>query len=55
MTNLFAARSQMALSLAFHIIFACIGMAMPFLMAVSQFLFLRSEKPSLQGVGQRLG
>jgi len=30
MTDLFAARSQMAISLGFHIIFAAIGIAMPF-------------------------
>ena len=41
MEDLLAARSQMALSLGFHIVFACIGMAMPFLMAVSHFRWLR--------------
>lgn len=44
MTDLFAARTQMALSLGFHIIFACIGMAMPFLMAVSHWKWLRTKK-----------
>lgn len=29
MTDLLAARSQMAMSLAFHIVFACAGIAMP--------------------------
>jgi cytochrome d ubiquinol oxidase subunit I len=42
MDDLFAARSQMALSLGFHIIFSCIGMVMPFFMAVSHFQWLRS-------------
>lgn len=42
MDNLLAARSQMALSLGFHIVFACIGMAMPFLMATSHWLHLRT-------------
>jgi len=32
MDDLMAARSQMAMSLAFHIIFAAIGIAMPLLM-----------------------
>lgn len=40
--NLLAARSQMALSLGFHIIFASIGMAMPFLMALSHFRWLKT-------------
>jgi cytochrome bd ubiquinol oxidase subunit I len=45
MEDLLAARSQMAVSLGFHIIFASIGMAMPFLMAVSHFRWLRTGKP----------
>src|ERR1700730_12424751 len=44
MNDFMAARSQMALSLAFHIIFSCIGMVMPFFMAVSHCYFLRSGK-----------
>ncbi len=44
MENLLAARMQMAVSLGFHIIFSCIGMAMPFLMAISGFQYLRSGK-----------
>lgn len=44
MTDLLAARSQMALSLGFHIIFACIGMAMPFLMAISHWRWIRTGK-----------
>jgi hypothetical protein len=36
MNDLFFARSQMGMSLAFHIIFAVIGMAMPLLMAISE-------------------
>jgi len=35
LNNLFFARSQVEMSLAFHIVFAVIGMAMPLLMAVS--------------------
>ncbi|HTF19053.1 MAG TPA: cytochrome ubiquinol oxidase subunit I [Chryseolinea sp.] len=42
MDDILAARLQMALSLGFHIIFACIGMVMPFFMAVSHFLWLRT-------------
>lgn len=44
MDNLIAARSQMALSLGFHIIFSCIGMVMPFFMATSHYLWLRTKK-----------
>ena len=42
MSNLFAARSQMAMSLAFHIVFAVVGMGMPLLMALSEWRWLRS-------------
>lgn len=44
MDNFLAARSQMAVSLGFHIIFACIGMVMPFFMAMSHFLYLKTNK-----------
>ena len=44
MEDLLAARAQMALSLGFHIIFAAIGMAMPFLMAVSHYRWIRTGK-----------
>lgn len=42
MDDLLAARSQMALSLGFHIIFACIGMVMPFFMATAHYKYLKS-------------
>src|SRR3954469_17812312 len=45
MTDLFAARSQVAISLGFHIIFGPLGMAMPFLMATSHGIWLRSKQP----------
>ncbi|MBN7817339.1 cytochrome ubiquinol oxidase subunit I [Algoriphagus pacificus] len=45
MEDLFAARSQMALSLGFHIIFACIGMVMPFFMATSHYKYLKTGNP----------
>ncbi|KQN33341.1 cytochrome BD ubiquinol oxidase subunit I [Pedobacter sp. Leaf41] len=44
MDDFLAARSQMALSLGFHIIFSCIGMVMPFFMAVSHYKWLRSNQ-----------
>ena len=43
MTDLLAARSQMAMSLAFHIIFAAIGIAMPLLMIIAEWLWLRTK------------
>ncbi|WP_343522242.1 cytochrome ubiquinol oxidase subunit I [Pedobacter sp.] len=42
MDDFIAARSQMALSLGFHIIFSCIGMVMPFFMAVSHYKWLKT-------------
>ncbi|HEX8772455.1 MAG TPA: cytochrome ubiquinol oxidase subunit I [Pyrinomonadaceae bacterium] len=44
MSDLLAARSQMAMSLAFHIVFAAIGIAMPLLMVVSEFFYLRTRE-----------
>jgi len=45
MTDLLAARAQMAISLGFHIVFAIIGMAMPALMVAAEGRFLRSGDP----------
>lgn len=39
MDDLLAARLQMSVSLGFHIIFACIGMTMPFLMAIAEWKY----------------
>ena len=41
--DLLAARSQMAVSLAFHIVFASIGMGLPVLMAVAEWRWLRTR------------
>jgi cytochrome bd ubiquinol oxidase subunit I len=35
MTDLLAARSQMAISLGFHIVFATAGIAMPLMMVIA--------------------
>lgn len=43
MDDFLAARLQMALSLGFHIIYACIGMVMPFFMAISHLQWLRTN------------
>jgi cytochrome bd ubiquinol oxidase subunit I len=45
MDPLLAARWQMGLSLAFHIVFAVIGMAMPVMMVVSEAWWLRTRDP----------
>ena len=44
MDDLLAGRLQMAFSLGFHIIFACIGMVMPFLMASAQWRYLKTRQ-----------
>jgi len=45
MENLDFARLQMAFTLGFHIIFACIGMVMPFFMVVSHRKWLNTRDP----------
>ena len=44
MDDFLAARLQMAFSLGFHIVFACIGMVMPFFMSVAHFYWLKTRK-----------
>lgn len=45
MDNLLAARGQMAMSLAFHIIFSAIGIGLPLLMVIAEGLWLRGGQP----------
>jgi cytochrome d ubiquinol oxidase subunit I len=45
MQDVLFARLQMGLSLAFHIVFAAIGIAMPVLMVVAEVLWLRARHP----------
>jgi cytochrome bd ubiquinol oxidase subunit I len=47
MSDLLAARSQMAISLAFHIIFAAAGIAMPLMMVIAEGRWLRSRDAAL--------
>src|SRR4030095_10093219 len=47
MSDLLAARSQMAISLAFHIIFAAAGIAMPLMMVIAEARWLRSRDAAL--------
>jgi cytochrome d ubiquinol oxidase subunit I len=53
MTDLFAARSQMAMSLGFHIIFAVIGMSMPALMVIAEWRWYRTRDPVLLDLAKR--
>lgn len=53
MEHLFAARSQMAFSLGFHIIFALVGMGMPILMIVANVLYIKTEKPVYAELAKR--
>jgi cytochrome bd ubiquinol oxidase subunit I len=45
MDSLTAARLQMALSLAFHMIFAAVGIGLPLLLVIVEGLWLRTGKP----------
>lgn len=50
MDDFLAARSQMAMSLGFHIIFACVGMVMPFFMAISHYKYLKTGDQVYRGL-----
>src|SRR5256712_4424283 len=45
MSGFLFARSQMAMSLAFHIVFAALGIGMPLLMAIAEGMHLRTKQP----------
>lgn len=53
MTDLLAARSQMAMSLGFHMVFATIGIGMPLLMVLAEGLWLRTGDPVWRTLAQR--
>jgi len=53
MSNLLAARWQMAISLIFHIIFAVIGVALPLLMVIAEALWIRTKDPVYRILAQR--
>ena len=53
MTDLFAARSQMAMSLGFHIVFAAIGIAMPLLIAAAEWRWLHNKDREGLSLAQR--
>ncbi|HXC99389.1 MAG TPA: cytochrome ubiquinol oxidase subunit I, partial [Verrucomicrobiae bacterium] len=53
MDDLMFARAQMAMSLAFHIVFAVVGIAMPVLMAVAEGMYLRTKAPVFLELSKR--
>lgn len=53
MTDLLAARSQMAMSLAFHLVFAIIGIGMPVLMVLAERQWQRTRDPVYLALAQR--
>ncbi len=52
MDDFLAARSQMALSLGFHIIYSCIGMVMPVFMAISHYQYLKTGNVVYKNITQ---
>ena len=53
MTDLFAARSQMAMSLGFHIIFAAVGVALPLLMVIAEALWIKTKDETYRSLAQQ--
>jgi cytochrome d ubiquinol oxidase subunit I len=53
MSSLLAARLQMAVSLGFHILFAVAGMAMPLLMLLAEWRYLRSGRAEYRSLSER--
>jgi cytochrome bd ubiquinol oxidase subunit I len=53
MNNLFAARSQMGTSLAFHIIFAAIGIALPLMMVIAEWRWLVTKDDAYLQLAKR--
>ncbi|SDT22431.1 cytochrome bd-I ubiquinol oxidase subunit 1 apoprotein [Mucilaginibacter mallensis] len=52
MNDFLAARSQMALSLGFHIIYSCIGMVMPVFMAISHYKWIKTNDHVYKNITQ---
>ncbi|MDB5158633.1 MAG: cytochrome ubiquinol oxidase subunit [Mucilaginibacter sp.] len=52
MNDFLAARSQMALSLGFHIIYSCIGMVMPVFMAISHYKYIKTQNLVYKNITQ---
>src|SRR5512147_1765266 len=53
MSDLLSARAQMAVSLGFHIVFAVVGIALPVLMALAEWRFLRTGDVAARELAKR--
>jgi cytochrome d ubiquinol oxidase subunit I len=53
MSDLLAARAQMAMSLAFHILFAVAGIAMPLMMVIAEWRWLRTRDQTYLTLAKR--
>jgi cytochrome d ubiquinol oxidase subunit I len=53
MSDFLYARSQMGMSLVFHIVFATLGIGLPVLMAISEWRFLRTRRPVFLELSKR--
>ena len=53
MTDLLAARAQMALSLGFHILFAAVGVALPLLMVIAEACWLWTKDAMYRTLAQQ--
>src|SRR5436190_23851128 len=53
MDDLLFARTQMALSLGFHIVFAVIGMAMPLMMVAADAVWMKTNSPTYLELSKR--
>ena len=53
MSDLLAARSQMAMSLAFHIIFSVIGIGLPLLMVIAEWRWMRTGEATYLDLAKR--
>ncbi len=53
MSDLFAARAQMGTSLAFHIVFAVLGIGLPVLLVIAEGLWLRTRNPVYLALAKR--
>jgi cytochrome d ubiquinol oxidase subunit I len=53
MNDLLSARSQMGMSLAFHIIFAVIGVSLPLMMTIAELQWLRTREPVYRVLAKR--
>ena len=53
MDTLTAARAQMEVSLAFHMVFAALGIGMPLLMVIAEGLWLRTRRPHYRALARK--